>query len=167
MIGEIRHEETADICFKAAATGHIVISTLHANDPVSVVQRLMNLGISREMIRDNLRFSGAQRLVRTLCQNCAVSVGPSHLKEIQKHSYELGKFEEARVRDSIGCGDGGCRSGVTGRKAILSYLKEAELRNLLEKDLDRGSIEAPMLRSRAVDLAASGEICIWEALNVA
>ncbi len=70
MIGEIRDGETADIAVKSALTGHIVLATLHANSSVSVITRLLNLGVSRELAASTLRLVVAQRLVRRPCPHC-------------------------------------------------------------------------------------------------
>ncbi|MDR2392250.1 MAG: GspE/PulE family protein [Planctomycetota bacterium] len=70
MIGEIRDGESADIAVKSALTGHLVLSTLHANDSLSVVTRLANLGVARELIVSTLRLVIAQRLVRRPCPHC-------------------------------------------------------------------------------------------------
>ncbi|MDR1613912.1 MAG: GspE/PulE family protein [Planctomycetota bacterium] len=80
MIGEIRDAESADIAVKSALTGHLVLSTLHANDSVSVVTRLTNLGVARELVAATLRLVIAQRLVRRPCAHCRRLVpcdGPS------------------------------------------------------------------------------------------
>ena len=80
MIGEIRDGESADIAVKSALTGHLVLSTLHANDSLSVVTRLANLGVSRELVVTTLRLVIAQRLVRRPCVHCRRLVpcdGPS------------------------------------------------------------------------------------------
>lgn len=70
MIGEIRDEETASIATRAAITGHLVLSTIHTNDAVGVVARLMNMGIQNYLISDALLGSISQRLVRRLCNYC-------------------------------------------------------------------------------------------------
>ncbi len=72
MVGEIRDAETADIAVKSALTGHLVLATLHANTSVSVITRLLNLGVSRELAASTLRLVVAQRLVRRPCPHCAV-----------------------------------------------------------------------------------------------
>lgn len=70
MIGEIRDEETAQIATRAAITGHLVLSTIHTNDAVGVVSRLINMGIPRYLVADALLGSISQRLVRRLCPHC-------------------------------------------------------------------------------------------------
>jgi len=72
MIGEIRDAETADIAVKSALTGHVVLATLHANTSVSVITRLLNLGVPRELAASTLRLVVAQRLVRRPCPHCMV-----------------------------------------------------------------------------------------------
>ena len=71
LVGEIRDEETADITLRAALTGHFVLSTLHTNDAITAVARLLNLGIAESVLADALAGLAAQRLVRRLCSNCA------------------------------------------------------------------------------------------------
>lgn len=70
MVGEIRDAETADIAVKSALTGHLVLATLHANTSVSVITRLLNLGVGAEMVASTLRLVVAQRLVRCPCPHC-------------------------------------------------------------------------------------------------
>ena len=93
MIGEIRDEETADTAIRAAQTGHLVLSTLHANDSISTVSRLMTLQISRNMIADTVLGVLSQRLVRKICSNCKEVVTPDDfanaLFEKMGSSFEL------------------------------------------------------------------------------
>ncbi len=76
MIGEIRDEETADIAVKAAMTGHIVLSTLHTNDSVGIISRLLNLNVAREELAATVRLAVAQRLVRCPCPHCVKPAPP-------------------------------------------------------------------------------------------
>ena len=70
MIGEIRDRETAQIAIQAAMTGHLVFSTLHTNDSVSAIPRLMDMGIEPYLIAASLNGVVAQRLIRTICKDC-------------------------------------------------------------------------------------------------
>ena len=72
MVGEIRDLQTAEMAVQAALTGHLVFSTLHTNDAPSAVTRLLELGIPPYLINATLLGVLAQRLVRTLCDNCRV-----------------------------------------------------------------------------------------------
>ncbi len=70
LVGEVRDLETADIALQAALTGHLVLSTLHTNDAVGAVPRLINLGVKAVSIGPALSLAIAQRLVRVLCPDC-------------------------------------------------------------------------------------------------
>ena len=70
MVGEVRDEETAEICLRAALTGHFVLSTIHTNDALSAVTRLQDMGIDPFLLSCSLRVLEAQRLVRRLCPHC-------------------------------------------------------------------------------------------------
>ncbi|MEK7383297.1 MAG: ATPase, T2SS/T4P/T4SS family, partial [Elusimicrobiota bacterium] len=70
LVGEVRDQETAQTCLRAALTGHLVISTLHTNDALSCVVRLIDMGIEPFMLANSLQLAAAQRLVRVLCAHC-------------------------------------------------------------------------------------------------
>ncbi|MFI5460978.1 MAG: GspE/PulE family protein, partial [Isosphaerales bacterium] len=70
MVGEVRDQETAQICLRAALTGHFVLSTIHTNDALSAVTRLQDMGIEPFLLASTLRALEAQRLVRRLCPHC-------------------------------------------------------------------------------------------------
>src|SRR5207249_4907416 len=77
IIGEIRDQETAEIARQAAQTGHMVFSTLHANDTVTAIGRLIDLGVQPSMIASALSAILGQRLVRLLCAACKVRYKPN------------------------------------------------------------------------------------------
>ncbi len=70
MVGEVRDQETAQICLRAALTGHLVLSTLHTNDALSSITRLVDMGIDPFLVASTLRLVEAQRLLRRLCREC-------------------------------------------------------------------------------------------------
>ena len=70
MVGEVRDQETAQICLRAALTGHMVLSTLHTNDALAAINRLVDMGVERFLLASALRLVEAQRLVRRLCEKC-------------------------------------------------------------------------------------------------
>ena len=70
MVGEVRDEETAQICLRAALTGHFVLSTIHTNDSLSAINRLVDMGIEPFLLASTLRVLEAQRLIRRLCKEC-------------------------------------------------------------------------------------------------
>ena len=74
MIGEVRDEETADLAMRAAHTGHLVLCSLHANDAVGVVQRLLMFGVEQSLAAETILCSLSQRLVRVVCEHCKEEV---------------------------------------------------------------------------------------------
>ena len=84
MVGEIRDGETADIAIRAALTGHLVFSTLHTNDAVGGITRLLDMGIEPFLLSSTVRAFLAQRLVRTICVHCKApaTYSPTLLKEM-------------------------------------------------------------------------------------
>ncbi|MCF6239055.1 MAG: Flp pilus assembly complex ATPase component TadA, partial [Candidatus Marinimicrobia bacterium] len=100
MVGEIRDLETAEIAVKAALTGHLVLSTLHTNNSVATIIRLLNMGIDKYLIVSSVSVIVAQRLVRRVCSNCREPIEPSsdiklfmnrHGVDLTKHTYYKGK----------------------------------------------------------------------------
>lgn len=81
MVGEIRDRETAGLATQAALTGHIVLSTLHTNDALGVVPRLLDMGIEKYLIPSTLNVAAAQRLLRRLCQDCKLEVKTNTAEE--------------------------------------------------------------------------------------
>lgn len=131
LVGEIRDEETAKLCFQAAATGHLVFSTVHANGAIEVVERLKNLSISELDMKSSLRLSLAQRLEQSLCQKCAIPVIEDISEKRQEHVY--------RNRNAEGCES--CKKGVSGRVPILEWAKMDQEGNLnLEQTLDHSKV---------------------------
>ncbi len=117
MVGEIRDVETAEIAIRAAMTGHLVFSTLHTNDAVGGITRLLDMGIEPFLVASVVRVFIAQRLVRTICPDCAdwVQHPEAYLREIgcpipHDHRFRQGKGCEA------------CRqTGYQGRTAIYEF----------------------------------------------
>ncbi len=84
MVGEIRDKETATLAVQAALTGHVVLSTLHTNNTIGVIPRLIDMGVEKYLIAPSLNLAAAQRLLRKLCQSCRepMTLNPSELKLI-------------------------------------------------------------------------------------
>ena len=92
LVGEIRDAETASIAVKAALTGHTVLCSIHANDAVSVVYRLLDLGVESFMVASVITGTIAQRMARRVCTNCAVETKPT---EVEAAAYESATGREA------------------------------------------------------------------------
>lgn len=133
MVGEIRDAETADIAIKAALTGQLVLSTLHTNDAISSITRLIDMGVEPFLVASSIVMLCAQRLCRKLCVNCRkVSVPPVALLK------ELGLSAQGRFYET-----GGCKycnnTGFYGRIAILeTVLVDDTIREMIikKKSLD-------------------------------
>ncbi len=117
MVGEIRDFETAEIAIRAAMTGHLVFSTLHTNDAVSGITRLLDMGVEPFLLASVVRVFVAQRLVRRVCPACAedAEYRPEYLREIGFPAVIRPRFRRGR-----GCDQ--CRnSGYQGRQAIFEF----------------------------------------------
>ncbi|MEA1891474.1 MAG: ATPase, T2SS/T4P/T4SS family [Campylobacterota bacterium] len=130
MIGEIRDQETLEIAVKAALTGHMVISTLHTNDSISAIPRMVDMGIESYLISGALVAIQAQRLVRKICTKCKAieNVPASTLEEIQEYIPEKVTFYKG-----TGCKE--CNdTGYMGREMICEVLTITEdLSSLIAK----------------------------------
>lgn len=119
MVGEIRDKETADIAIRAALTGHLVISTLHTNDSVAAIYRLMDMGIDAFLVAAAIVGIIAQRLVKRLCVHCKTTrpVTEDERKWYGEHLLPEGTI----VGDKVGCPK--CfTSGYSGREAVFELL---------------------------------------------
>ncbi len=124
MVGEIRDRETVEIALQSALTGHLVFSTLHTNDALGAVTRLLDLGVQEFLLNGTIIALSAQRLVRRICQACKVEDPESHgllgLKNIRETAVKI--FGEA---PRLFCGEG-CEqcnhTGFSGRIPIMEYV---------------------------------------------
>ncbi|WFB37631.1 ATPase, T2SS/T4P/T4SS family [Kiritimatiellota bacterium B12222] len=122
MIGEIRDRETSEIAVQAALTGHLVFSTLHTNDAASGFTRLLDMGVEPFLVASSIEALIAQRLVRTLCQECKeeADYAPDYLQEIQ-----FPVTEGQKIYKAAGCE--ACRNtGYRGRTGIYEILPVSE-----------------------------------------
>jgi type II secretory ATPase GspE/PulE/Tfp pilus assembly ATPase PilB-like protein len=94
MVGEVRDLETAQICVRAALTGHLVLSTLHTNDSAGAVTRLIDIGVESYLVASSLILIIAQRLVRMLCNECkeAYEFSPETFPNVKINSDLIYKF---------------------------------------------------------------------------
>lgn len=118
LIGEIRDSETAQIAVRAAITGHLVLSTIHTNNSLSTIERLLDMDVERYLLSTALNGIISQKLVRTLCPDCK-KLRPTTNYEKQIFSKILGKKID-KVYEPIGCPK--CNKGFKGRMAIQEVL---------------------------------------------
>jgi len=171
MIGEIRDFETAEISINAALTGHMVFSTLHTNDSVSAVTRLVDIGVKPFLVSAALRGALAQRLVRRVCQSCAQPYKPT-----AKELYTIGMTEQdiagATPMKGAGCAKCGER-GYKGRRGVFELLViTEEIQEMIYAganlvDLRRKAREAGMrtMREDGQRKLASGMTTIEEVMG--
>ncbi|HKV40988.1 MAG TPA: GspE/PulE family protein [Blastocatellia bacterium] len=120
MVGEIRDSETAQIAIQSALTGHLVFTTVHANNVIDVIGRFLNMGVEPYNFVSSLNCVLAQRLVRMLCANCKREVRPSDL-EISESGLNPDKYRDTRFYEAVGCEV--CNfTGYRGRTAIHELL---------------------------------------------
>ena len=133
MVGEIRDTETASIACQAAQTGHLVLSTLHTNDALSALTRLLDLGIEAFLISASLQAVVGQRLVRTVCEECKIPE-PLSAQILKRLPPRIREDKEAIFWKGIGCE--ACRyTGYSGRLGIFEVLKiTPSLRELIGSD---------------------------------
>ncbi len=151
MVGEIRDRETAEIAIQSALTGHLVLATLHTNDAPSAITRLVDMGIEPFLVAASLRAVMAQRLVRRLCEACAVDAGapPPTLSEgllarVEGARRADGEVAAPRWRSAVGCARCG-GSGFLGRLGVYEMMDvDADLQHAISQ-------QAPM--ARLVELA--------------
>ncbi len=125
MIGEIRDQETLRIAIQAALTGHLVLSTLHTNDAISAVTRILDMGIESYLVSGALVAIQAQRLVRKLCPYCKVpdTLQEKVMREIKPYLPKDGR--ELKFFRGEGCKECG-HSGYRGREMISEVLQISE-----------------------------------------
>ena len=158
LIGEIRDRETAEMALQAGATGHLVLSTIHANGAREVVDRLVNLRVERQSIQENLKLSAAQRLVRLLCPHCRIPLSPDELNRLG----ELYCEDTELWKKGPGC-EACQHSGVIGRRPLLEYLFGADVERAL-----KGAVGATnSMFNQVLGLAKKGEVCVYDALSFA
>jgi len=122
MVGEIRDKETADIAIKSALTGHLVLSTLHTNDAISTITRLINMGLAPYLITSSLTLIVAQRLARKVCEACKTK--DESVTQGQLMSIGFTPEEASRTQLCYGKGCSKCnKTGYKGRKGVYEVLR--------------------------------------------
>ena len=122
LVGEIRDQETVEIAVKAALTGHLLLSTLHTNDAIATITRLMNMGVPPFMIAAATSLIVAQRLGRPNCQNCLVDDTQATPDALRRLGFS--EEESQTVRPMVGEGCDVCGgSGYKGRRGVYEVLR--------------------------------------------
>jgi general secretion pathway protein E len=151
LVGEIRDTETAQIGTQAALTGHLVLSSVHANDTVSTIIRMIDLGIEPFLIASGLIGVVAQRMVRRVCPYCSMA---TEVTAEERDAYEE-EMQEKRKEFLVGAGCNFCAgTGYLGRTGIFEVLLVSEaIRRLIVKGTD-----AEEIRTQALE---EGMLSLW------
>lgn len=176
LVGEIRDEETAEIAVNAALTGHLLLSTFHANDAATAIPRMLDMGIEPFLLASTLEIIVAQRLVRRICPQCKYSVEMSAEEIVQMH-HSLGEYfpeEKHTLFQGKGCDACGF-SGYQGRTAITEIIQiTPELQDLIIKNPSSQMIAALAREQGArsmfedgIEKAKAGQTTLSELLRIA
>ena len=155
LIGEIRDSETAQIAVRASITGHLVFSTVHTNNSLSTIERLLDMNVERYLLSSALTGIVSQKLARRLCPNCRKKrPTTTYEKAVFKEILGLDVFE---IEDVNGHCDN-CRNGYYGRIAIQEVLLiNDEVRNAInDKDLPREKLKELVYTNNVTTLLQDG-----------
>jgi type II secretory ATPase GspE/PulE/Tfp pilus assembly ATPase PilB-like protein len=157
LIGESRDAETANAAINASLTGHLVLTTLHANDSLRAVSRLLSMGVEKYLVADSLALSQAQRLVRRLCGYCKRPEAPDQelLDILQRQGMLNGPLTQP-IYVKVGCDE--CHgTGYSGRVALMELCEvTSELRDLVEEGAPLSSMRAVAYKNGFLSLYQEG-----------
>jgi type II secretory ATPase GspE/PulE/Tfp pilus assembly ATPase PilB-like protein len=178
LVGEIRDEETAKEAFRAANTGHMVLSTLHANSAVEAIGRLSDLGMDPYAVSTTLLGALSQRLMRKVCKHCAVrtTLNPAALlPQLAEYMFGAGRIPTQAIPVlETGPGCDRCVGGNAGRTVVAEVLSlEGPLRELVYSRVSNDKITAAArpygfrsMAENALWLLIKGEVTLKEAESV-
>ncbi len=167
MVGEIRDSETAEIAIRAAITGHLVLSTIHTNDALSTVIRLVDMGIEPFLVASSVKCVIAQRLVKKLCPHCKKELDVESSDNILLHT------DYKKAFAPVGCPK--CNNmGYSGRTAVFEIvLIDSKLERMISEgasveDLKKYAATKNLrtLRDEVLDLVENGKTSIEEAVRI-
>ncbi|HRH33338.1 MAG TPA: GspE/PulE family protein [bacterium] len=183
MVGEIRDDETAKISVEAALTGHLVLSTIHANSAAGAIARFVGLGVDKSLLASAVACTIGQRLVRKLCPSCKKVIDPTttdlekvqHLLEQLKNKERFNLPEKMTFYGPVGCVKCGSL-GYKGRSGIYEAIEmTAEMQKLIQTiavtdgDIEKLAIEqgAILMVHDGILKAIAGETSLEEVFRVA
>lgn len=145
LVGEIRDRETAEISVNAALTGHLLLSTFHANDAATAIPRLMDMGIEPFLLASTLEVVIAQRLARKICNNCRYSLPAAEaIKALQTNQAEVAHYFHPNDNLYAGKGCNVCSgTGYNGRISLFEFIEiTPEMQELIVKNPSARDIQA-------------------------
>ena len=164
LVGEIRDKETSEIAIKAALTGHLVLSTLHTNDAISTISRLINMGVPNYLIAAALTLIVAQRLARKICVDCKKEddkIIPEHLTSI---GFKAEQASRTKVYKGAGCAK--CKkTGYKGRQGIYEILSISDnIENAILQNKSITEIEEIALKENFTTMQDMGHSFLVEGI---
>jgi type IV pilus assembly protein PilB len=178
MVGEIRDEETGELAVHAALTGHLVLSTLHTNDAIKGLPRLIDMGAEPFLLAASIQALAAQRLVRRICENCKeeAKLSPSMRKKLEElrkavspeemKAYDLDPTAPLHVYEGKGCDQCG-RSGYKGRIAIYEVFEvtdEAKV-TITDKAANENELKKEAVRQGMMYMQGDGTLKILKGIT--
>jgi general secretion pathway protein E len=149
MLGEMRDPETAEVAVQAAMTGHLVLSTLHTNDAVSAIPRLIDLGVPPYLLAATLEGVLAQRLVRVTCDSCRAPYQPNPTQVAALWAISDAADNDLRMEFSRGTGCASCRQ--TGYRGRVGLFELAIATDAFRDAITRGATRAELREIAAKD----------------
>ena len=153
MIGEIRDTETAKIAVRASITGHLVLSTIHTNDSLNTIERLLDMDVERYLLASSLTGIISQKLARKLCPNCK-KLRPTndYEKKIFKRVFDKDVNE---IYSADGCDQ--CKNGYNGRIAIHEVLViNQEIRDAISSNIPKEKLRHLVYSSDVISMLQDG-----------
>lgn len=166
MVGEIRDKETATLAVQAALTGHIVLSTLHTNDALGAVPRLLDMGVESFLLSNTINVLVAQRLVRRICQNCKElteitdemrTIVDNTLAKIPDESLFSGiKRDDLKFYKGKGCIKCG-NSGYAGRLSVCEVIENTKnFQAIINKGFNKAEVEPELKAQGFISMSQDG-----------
>ena len=153
MIGEIRDTETAKIAVRASITGHLVLSTLHTNDSLNTIERLLDMGVERYLLATSLTGIISQKLARKLCPHCK-KLRPTNEYEKSIIRRVCGK-EVNEVYTAVGCDE--CKNGYKGRIAIHEVLLiDQDIKDAISSNVRKDKLRHLVYNSDVISMLRDG-----------
>jgi type IV pilus assembly protein PilB len=165
LVGEIRDGIVADVAIQAALTGHLVFSTLHTNDAVSAITRLVDMGVKPFLVASSIQAIMAQRLVRVICENCKVvdeSPDPYYLRLLDITSEDIEKHPVYKGTGCIQCQN----TGFKGRKGAFELVElNREIRELAFEKAPTSELRKAAKAAGMRTLMEDGKMKIFEGIT--
>lgn len=157
LIGESRDAETANSAVNAALTGHLVLTTLHANDSLRAISRLLSMGVEKYLLADSLALSQAQRLTRRLCGYCKrPEAAPQDIQEMMYRQGVITQPLAGPIFTAVGCDE--CHgTGYAGRVALMEICEiNSDIRDLVEEAAPMSAMRAAAFKNGFKSLYQEG-----------